>query len=167
MDLRTTVGDETWTNIIGNIVVSCPNLQKAYLGSIFPRSGNNLIYRSFLQVYNTQLLHAPYTRLTLPYLVFFVHTCQNNRETWPQGGGGNVEAGRFRILRPILETVVLRPDVENIGVLAVLEPGILSTCRELLFLTIRVRALYGVKHLFGTAVVRQIRELRLFHCVTS
>jgi len=124
-----------------------------------------MMYRSFLQVYNGQILHAPFTHLSLPDLVFFVHTCPNNRVCWP--AGRNIEASRFTILRSVLETIVLTPDAENIGVLAARDPGILSTCSELLFLTIRGQALFGVGHLFGSAVLRQVRELRLFSCVTS
>jgi len=165
MDHGITVDDHTWTSIIGNIIVNCPKLQKVHFGTIFPRSGNNTTYRSFLQVYNEHLLHAPYTRLSLPDLVFFVRTCPNNRVCWPLRG--NIEASRFRILCPVLETILLTPDAANIGVLAARDPGILSTCSELLFLTIRGQALFGVKHLFGSAVLRQIRELRLFSCTTS
>jgi len=149
-DFDMDVQDQTWADILRNIVVYCPKLAKIYFGLNFPRSGENAVYKSFLRVYNTQLLHAPYGSLAIADLSFLVEICTNNRVSWPPGTDAG--ASRFEILRLVLETIHLSTEINNNGVLEARQPGILSPCKSVLSITVHGRAIYGVKHLFGPSI---------------
>lgn len=82
--------DQHWNAITVRIITYCPALQRLFLGPNFPCAGMNNHYQTLLgvyNIYNTQLVRAPYGRMDLADLPYFLHMCPEIRLIWPHGFG--------------------------------------------------------------------------------